>query len=206
MRSMWMAPAPLVLASSSSLRAELLRRAGLPAKLVAPVVDEREVQMRLVNQGESPSRIALQLACAKAGSVSASSPGAYVVGFDQTLDFEGSCVSKPASKEELLERLTRFSGRCHNLHSGYAIAKDGLIIDQGVASALVKFRPFSGDFAKFYVEDMAEPSVLGSVGGYQIEGTGVHLFEFVEGDYFTVIGTPIFHLLQALRTLGLINH
>jgi len=203
MRSMWTAPEHLLLASTSALRAELLTRAGLPVRPVAPVVNEREVQQRLVNQGERPQGVARQLAGAKACSVSDSLPAAYVIGFDQTLEFEGTCLSKPASKEDLLERLTRFSGRQHSLHSGYAIAKGGQVIDQGVATALVTFRSFSTGFAKSYI-DMAGPSALGSVGGYQIEGLGVHLFEFVEGDYYTIIGTPIFQLLHALRTLGLI--
>lgn len=199
----WIGTAPLLLASTSVLRAEMLRRVGLPVKPVAPTIDERALQRRLIDQGETPSRVARGLSAAKAHDISGLNPGAYVLGFDQTLEFEQTCLFKPVSRQELRVRLARFSGRQHQLHSGFAIALDGQIIDQGVMTAIVEFRSLSEAFIGAYL-DSADASVLNSVGGYQAEALGVHLFEKIEGDFFTVVGMPLFDLLRSMRSLGLI--
>jgi len=178
-------------------------RAGLPAKPLAPAIEERVLQKQLTDQGVGPAGIARQLSAAKASGVSVSNPGAYVLGFDQTLEFEKSCLSKPLSREELRTRLARFSGRSHLLHSGFAIVRDGQVIDEGAITAVVQFRPLSDSFIETYL-DLADPSVLGSVGGYQAEALGVHLFEKIEGDFFTVVGMPLLDLLRSLRSLGLV--
>lgn len=203
MDKIWIAPAPLLLASTSRARAEMLRRAGLPAKPLAPAIEERVLQKQLTDQGVGPAGIARHLSAAKASGVSVSNTGAYVLGFDQTLEFEKTCLSKPLSREELRTRLARFSGRSHLLHSGFAIACDGQVIDEGVITAVVQFRPLSDSFIETYL-DLADPSVLGSVGGYQAEALGVHLFEKIEGDFFTVVGMPLLDLLRSLRSLGLV--
>ena len=203
MDKIWIAPAPLLLASTSVLRGEMLRRAGLPAKPLDPAIEERVLQKQLTDQGEAPAGIARHLSAAKARGVSVSNPGAYVLGFDQTLEFENACLSKPLSREELRTRLAGFSGRQHLLHAGFAIALDGRVMDEGVMTAVVQFRCLSDRFIETYL-DLGGPSVLSSVGGYQAEAIGVHLFEKIEGDFFTVVGMPLLDLLRSLRSLGLV--
>jgi septum formation protein len=203
MDKIWIAPAPLLLASTSVARADMLMRAGLPVKPLAPAIEERLLEKQLTDQGEAPVGIACHLSAAKARGVSVSNPGAYVLGFDQTLEFEKTCLSKPLSREELRIRLTRFSGRQHLLHSGFAIALDGRVLDEGVITAIVQFRCLSDRFIETYL-DLGGLSVLNCVGGYQAEALGVHLFEKIEGDFFTVVGMPLLHLLRSLRSLGLV--
>lgn len=203
MDTIWIAPAPLLLASTSVARSEMLRRAGLPAKSLAPTIEERVLEKQLTDQGEAPAGIARHLSAAKARGVSVSNPGAYVLGFDQTLEFEKTCLSKPLSREDLRTRLTRLSGRQHLLHSGFAIAVDGRVIDEGVMTAVVQFRFLSDRFIETYLS-LDASSILSSVGGYQAEALGVHLFEKIEGDFFTVVGMPLLDLLRSLRSLGVV--
>lgn len=200
---MWASADRLVLASSSPLRAALLRRAGLPVEAVDPQIDEERLRDEGLARGDQVCAVAVSLACAKAQAISCRAPDAFVLGFDQTLDFEGCCLSKPLSLSELRRRLSEMSGRRHALHSGFAVARAGHILDQGVRSAAMTMRMLSSAFIDAYL-DMVGEDGLASVGGYRIEGPGVLLFDAIEGDLFTVMGTPVLDVLQVLRARDLV--
>lgn len=194
----------LVLASTSASRRALMENAGLEFSAVAANIDEREVEKPLLAAGMGPAGIALGLARAKALSVSAGIPGAFVVGCDQTMSLGERLYHKPADRAEALAHLASLSGRTHQLNSALAIARDGEIIYETVSHADMSMRQFSDDYIGRYLDRNGE-KVLKSVGAYQLEGEGIRLFESIDGDYFTILGLPLMPLLGKLRELELID-
>jgi septum formation protein len=124
-----------------------------------------------------------------------------VVGADQTLALGGTRFTKPIDRNAAREQLRALSGRTHELHAAVAVARDGRVLFSHVDTARLSMRSLSDGFLDAYLA-AAGPSVTTSVGGYQLEGLGSHLFERIEGDYFTILGLPLFALLGFLRHEG----
>jgi septum formation protein len=200
--TIWRGKAPLVLASQSRARQMLLGNAGLAFETVPADIDERTIQEKsgLLKPGE----IAALLAQEKALFVSAKMPDRYVVGADQTLALGQRLFSKPAGRAQAADQLRALAGNTHELHSALAVARDGKMLLSEVSIARMTMRQLSGDEVRTYL-DTAGEAVTTSVGGYQLEGLGVHLFERIEGDHFTILGLPILPLLAFLRGQGLLG-
>jgi septum formation protein len=98
-------------------------------------------------------------------------------------------------------QLQALRGRTHELHSAIAFVQDGAVVFEHVETARLTMRAFSDDFLNRYLDTVGD-AVLASVGGYQLEGLGVQLFESIEGDYFTILGLPILQALDFLRRQG----
>jgi septum formation protein len=190
---------PLILASRSAIRAELLTRAGLLVEIRPATLDERELERGLSDAG--PAAVARHLAEAKALDVSARAPQRLVIGADQTLALGLERFTKPSDRAQARASLRRLSGRRHTLHSGFAIAADGAVVAAGVETAHLTMRTLSDESIDSYL-DRAGDAVLSSVGCYQLEGLGVTLFERIDGDFFTILGLPLLPLLAALRAAG----
>ena len=198
---LWLAPQPLVLASKSDVRGKILAAAGLRFEIRPAQIDERAVEAQA---GPLDAAAAARLlARKKAESVAASQAGRLVLGADQTLARGNKRFSKPANRAEAAEQLRDLRGRTHELNSALALVRDGAVLFEHVDSARLTTRNFSDAFLNDYL-DMAGGAALASVGGYQLEGVGVHLFERVDGDYFTILGLPLLPLLAFLREQGLI--
>ncbi|MGB8402156.1 Maf family protein [Bradyrhizobium sp.] len=195
--TIWRAKDPLILASQSRARQMLLANAGLPFEAIPADIGERAVQE---DSGLSaPGEIASLLACEKAAFVSSQKAGRYVVGADQTLALEARLFSKPAGRPQAAEQLRALAGNVHELHSAVAVARDGKILFSEVSVARMTMRELSGAEVRAYL-DQAGAAVTTSVGAYQLEGLGVHLFERIEGDHFTILGLPLLPLLAFLRS------
>ncbi|MGF7055911.1 septum formation protein [Bosea sp. OAE752] len=201
MTRLWLSPAPLILASGSVTRRDMLVAAGLPVETVKPGIDERAVEKPLAAQGVTADRIAAALAEAKALSVSQERTGRIVLAADQTLTCEGVAFHKPEDATSGSSQIASLAGRRHELHSAFALARDGEVLARGCETARLTMRPFDSAFIARYVE-AAGPAILSSVGGYQLEGLGAQLFERIEGDHFTILGLPLLPVLSALRDLG----
>ncbi|MCL8381515.1 Maf family protein [Xanthobacter aminoxidans] len=198
---MWRGEQPLVLASKSATRLTLLVHAGLPVETVAAEVDERALQDAA---GEmDPAGIALLLARAKALSGSKAAPGRLVLGADQTLALGPKIYHKPVSVEAARKQLLELAGQTHALHSAVAVACDGEVLFDTVVSAFLTMRPLTEETLSAYFA-AAGPRVLTSVGAYQLESVGVHLFTRVDGDHFTILGLPLLQLLPFFREQGLL--
>ena len=200
----WMLEEPLVLASGSSARAQMLEAAGIPFEIVKPTLDERAVEAPLRAAGADGAQIAAALAQAKALEVSARRPGRYVLGGDQTLQAGADLLSKPEGRAGARDHLRLLSGRSHQLHAAAALARDGQILLAMTDTATLSMRVLSEDLIETYL-DAAGEAVLGSVGAYQIEGLGVHLFERIEGQHPVIMGLPLHALIDALRKLHLLR-
>ncbi len=198
---LWLAPQPLVLASRSEVRGKMLAACGLRFETRAAQIDERAVEAQTGEQ--DAAAVARLLARAKAQHVAASIPGRLVLGADQTMARAGQRFTKPADRIAAAEQLRELRGQTHELHSALALVRDGEVLFDLVDTARLTMRNFSDAFLDDYLE-MVGGAALTSVGGYQLEGIGVHLFEKVEGDYFTILGLPLLPLLDFMRRAGLV--
>ena len=200
--SIWLGKDPLILASQSPARKMLLANADISFEAVPADIDERSVQN---NSGLSaPGEIAGLLAREKACFVSSKNPSRYVIGADQTLALGNRLFSKPAGRAQAADQLRLLAGHTHELHSAVAVARDGNILFSDVSLARLTMRALSGAQIRAYLDEAGE-AVTSSVGAYQLEGQGVHLFERIEGDHFTILGLPLLPLLAFLRGEGLLN-
>jgi len=201
---LWIPEQPLILASGSWARAQMLEGAGIPFEIDRPTLDERAVEAPLKAAGADGAQIAAALAQAKALEVSARRPGRYVLGGDQTLQVGADLLTKPEGRAGARDHLRLLSGRGHQLHAATALARDGEISLVASDTATLTMRALSEDFIETYLEAAGE-AVLGSVGAYQIEGLGVHLFERIEGQHPVIMGLPLHALITGLRSLNLLR-
>jgi septum formation protein len=195
--TIWRGTKPLILASQSLARQVLLANAGIAFEAIPAEIDERAVE--LACGLSSPREIAAVLAREKAVSVSLRHPGQFVVGADQTLALGERLFSKPAGRAQAASQLQALAGRTHELHSAVAVARDGETLFADAAIARMTMRPLDGATISAYL-DAAGEVVTASVGAYQLEGLGIHLFERIEGDHFTILGLPLLPLLKFLRS------
>ena len=179
----------------------MLTDAGVSFAVKDAGVDEDAIKLALSDA--APTDLAVELAAAKALAVSRDKPDAWVLGADQTLSFDGGLVSKAKSLDEARDRLGQMRGRVHHLHSGAALAHDGAVVWSGVDTVEMRMRDFSDAFLDAYLAAEGE-ALLTCVGAYRLEGMGSQLFEAVQGDYFTVLGLPLWPVLAELRRSGVI--
>ncbi len=199
---LWLSPQPLVLASKSDVRGKILAAAGLRIEIRPAQLDERAAEAEAGTT--EAAAVARYLARAKADAVARSLPGRLVLGADQTLARGTKRFSKPADRAQAVEQLRFLRGRTHELHSALTLVRDGKVLFDCADSARLTMRDLSDRFLENYL-DMTGDMALASVGAYQLEGIGVHLFERVEGDYFTILGLPLLPLLGFLRQNGFVD-
>jgi septum formation protein len=194
--TIWRGEQPLILASQSAARKMLLTNAGIPFDAMPADIDERGIQQK--SGLKAPGEIAAVLAEQKAAYISLRHPGRYVVGADQTLALGEQMFNKPTGRESAADQLCALAGRTHELHSAIAVACDGATLFSNVSVAHMTMRKLDDAAIDAYL-DAAGDKVTTSVGAYQLEGLGVHLFELIEGDHFTILGLPLLPLLSFLR-------
>ena len=200
--TLWRGKSPLILASQSRARQALLTNAGINFEAVTAEIDERAVQQ--ASGLSAAGEIASLLAREKALSVSARLSGKFVIGADQTLALGDRLFSKPTGRAQAAEQLRALAGHSHELHSAVAVARDGKILFEAVAIAGMTMRRLGEAEIDVYLDEVGD-AVSSSVGAYQLEGLGVHLFERIEGDHFTILGLPLLPLLAYLRSEGLLG-
>ena len=193
----------LLLASKSAARRAMLEAAGVPFEPVEAELDEEAAKAGLESAGFDAIGVAEELAQLKALSVEAGAD-ALVLGCDQVLEREdGSILSKPASRDDLLRQLRSLSGATHRLHSAAVVCENGEAKWWAIESASLTMRPLGDAFLRDYLDREWE-HVRWNVGGYRIEGPGVLLFEKIEGSHFAILGLPLLPLLAYLRERGLL--
>ncbi len=199
--TIWRERQPLILASQSAVRKNLLVNAGITVETSPADIDERGIQ-----QGSgltNPGQIAALLAGEKAKFISAKSPGRYVVGADQTLALGERLFSKSENLAAAAAQIKTLSGQTHALHSAVSVAKDGAMLFSHVSVARMTMRFLTDSEIEAYITEAGD-AVMSSVGAYQLERTGVHLFERIDGDHFTILGLPLLPLLGFLRSRNLL--
>jgi len=200
--TLWCGPQPLILASQSRVRQTLLAHAGIPCEAIPADIDERTIQQQSGLNG--PGEVAALLASHKALAVAARHPARIVLGADQTLALGERLFNKPAGRADAAAQLRLLSGQTHELHSAFALVRDGEVLGRQVSVARLTMRPLADGAIETYL-DAAGSAVTTSVGAYQLEGLGIHLFAHIEGDHFTILGLPLMALLPMLRDHALIE-
>ncbi len=196
---LWLAAHPLMLASKSAARRALLEAAGVPIEIEAADIDERGIEARAGLQ--EPDMVAALLAREKAKAVAGKHADRMVLGADQTLALGTRRFSKAVDRKGAREQIAALRGKTHALHSAVAVVQGGAVVFEHVDAAHLTMRNFSDAFLDDYLETVGA-NAMASVGGYQLEGLGLQLFERVEGDHFTVLGLPLIPLLDWLRRAG----
>ena len=194
----------LILASRSPIRAKLLQQSGIDFESVTALVDEEMMKASMLSEQAPHRDIADKLAEIKAIKVSQKHPENFVLGCDQILSFNGEIFSKPKNKEELRDQLMALRSSRHELLSAAVIYQNAQPIWRFVGTARLTMRDFSETFLDNYI-DQNWKLVENCVGGYQIEAEGIQLFQRVEGDYFSILGTPLLEILNFLTVRGVIQ-
>lgn len=194
----------LILASGSSIRAELLRNAGIAFDVVVPRIDETAIKASLIPEGAKTRDIADTLAEMKARKVSQKFRSSWVIGCDQVLDLNGDILSKPANQMDALSQLKSLRNTSHSLFSAAVIYLDGEPVWRNVGKVRLRMRNFSDAYLETYIERNWD-QIRYSVGSYQLESEGVRLFSQVEGDFFHVLGLPLLEILNFLSMRGVIE-
>lgn len=202
--NLWTYNTPLILASGSATRRLMLEEACLPVEVIPAQIDERAIDQPLREQGAAPSTCALALAHAKARAVSSRHPGRIVLGADQILDCDGLMLDKVPDRAAAERQLAFLSGKTHRLTSAAALLCDGAVMFDAVTEAHLTMRALDRAAIALYA-DQAGRALTASVGCYEIEGLGAHLFDRVEGDHFTVRGLPLLPMLAGFRAKGWIR-
>lgn len=189
-------PSPLILASTSRYRRELLARLALPFETAAPDVDETP------RAGEAPRELALRLALEKAQAVAARKPQAIVIGSDQVADLHGQPLGKPGTHERAAAQLARMSGETVLFHTAVAVVQASRGFAQSsLATVTVRFRTLDAATIERYL--LAEQP-YDCAGSAKSEGLGIALLQAIESDDPTaLIGLPLIRTAQLLRAAGL---
>lgn len=197
---------PVVLASASTTRLDMLVAAGLAVEAVSSGLDERAVIAAIASDHDPlpPADVATILAEAKAQTVSEQRAGAIVIGADQTLELDGNLFTKPDDVEQARRNLLAMRGKTHLLHSAVSIVRDGETLWTRNEQAALTMRDFSPEFLGRY-SAAAGDDMLTSVGCYRLESLGIQLFDKIDGDWFAILGLPLLPLLAALRDLGIVE-
>lgn len=193
----------LVLASASTIRAQLLAAAGLNFRIEPAELDERTLKQACRAEGRDAADCALALAEAKARQVAARCSPAVVIGADQILVCGEVWFDKPADLGQARTQLQILRGRTHELVTAVCAVQDKSRLWHAVSRPRLTMRNFTDAFLDDYIA-AAGADVLGSVGAYRLEGRGVQLFEVIEGDNFAILGLPLLELLGFLRTKGMV--
>ena len=186
-------PMPLMLASTSRYRRELLERLRLPFHIARPEVDESPLA------NESVPALAVRLARAKAEAIARQHPGTWVIGSDQAAELEGQPLGKPGHREAAIAQLTAMSGRQVRFHTALCLLRDDRVL-QAQDVTTVRFRALALDEIERYV-DAEQP--FDCAGSFKSEGLGIALFDAIESsDPTALIGLPLIATARMLREAG----
>jgi septum formation protein len=182
----------IILASQSPRRAELLRMLALQFEILPADIDESYLKH------EAAPAHAQRLAREKALVIAEQHPDALVVGSDTVVVIDRSVLGKPKDDAEAVGMLMRLQGRTHRVATGIAVAQGEHCIAE-TEIVRVKFRAFDEETAREYV---ATREPMDKAGAYGIQGFGASLIEWVQGDYFAVMGLPVQRMIRMFEQLG----
>ncbi len=190
----------LVLASASLSRRRLLLNAGVSFEVDPAHIDEHAIRSVLERDRETkPGDVAELLARAKAETVSQRNPGVSIIGADQVLALGNQIFEKPRDMSDARDTLLALQGRTHALYTAVCVVRDEEVVWSTYASAFLTMRSLTPQAVGHYLA-RAGSDVGQSVGAYQLEGIGIQLFEYIDGDYFSIVGLPLLPLINFLRS------
>jgi septum formation protein len=186
---------PLILASTSAYRKELLARLELKFSCVPSDFDEESFNKK----GLHPRELSRVLSHSKGEAVSKKHPKSVILSGDQVLDFEGQVFGKPGTTKEAFHQLSQLQGTEHSLHTSYTLIIPNEPTLERTVSARLKMRRLKEEEIQRYI---AKDQPLDCCGAYKLEALGVTLFERIEcADHTSIVGLPLMLLAHDLRKL-----
>jgi septum formation protein len=193
----------IILASTSAIRASVLRNAGVAIEVVPASIDEDAIKRAHRERGASADDCALALAVHKAEQVSDQHRDALVIGADQMLECDTAWFDKPADRGQAVAQLRALSAKTHVLVSAVAVVRNDMVPWRHVERARLTMRRLDDAFIAGYLDAIGD-AAWRSVGVYQLEGRGAQLFNHIDGDHFAILGLPLLPLLGFLRRQGVV--
>ena len=189
---------PLILASASPRRAELLKFAGLDFTIIPSHIRE------MAEGAESPQDHVLRLSREKALPVSDRHPDACILGADTIVVIEGELLGKPVDGPTAKQMLKKLSGRVHEVYTGFTVTtKTAQILVSQAVRSLVAFRQIPDDEIAWYIST-AEP--YDKAGGYAVQGSGAFFIKEIHGSYTNVMGLPLCEVVDVLREQNILTY
>jgi septum formation protein len=182
----------IILASQSPRRKKILEQVGLNFDVVVSDFDETKIRFK------TPQEMVERLSLEKARIIAKKHPNTIIIGADTTVIFKSEIIGKPKSKADAFRILRLLSGNTHEIVTGFTVIKGSKSITKHVVSK-VKFKKLTEDEIEAYVAT-GEP--MDKAGGYGIQERGGLFMENITGDYFNVVGLPIFAVAKALKEFG----
>ena len=191
----------LLLASTSPTRKKILLNAGIKFIHKTPLINEENEKKKLNNKNK-PEKICQNLAKQKSIKTSLKYPSYLVLGADTCLIYKKNFLSKPKTKTKAMQLLNKLKGKEHKIYSSLYISKKGKKIWSYNDEARLKIRKLKKKEITRYIHRLKLKKIQQS-GLYQIENSGITLFEKIEGNYFTILGLPLIPLLKFLNKKGI---
>ena len=188
----------LILASKSGVRKKILDDNSIDTDVVVSNVDEDEVKASLINEGASPLIISKNLAEIKSIKVSSKNPDRMVLGADSVISLNNQLINKPKNRNEAFDILKKLNNSKHNLISSVCISKNGAIVWNHTDSSELKMKNFTDEQLLRYLDKIKTETLL-AYGVYQVEAEGVELFEYIKGDYNSIMGLPIKDIINYIN-------
>lgn len=194
----------VILASGSSIRAKLLRDAGVNFSTKVSKIDEASIIASLKMEKAKPHNVVDLLAEYKAQRVAMKYSDTIVIGCDQILVCDKKIYEKAETLDAARSTLLSLRGKAHQLMSAVVVFEQGKPVWRHMGRAQLVMRDFSDSYLEDYIEQNRD-TILSSVGCYKLEEEGVQLFSNIQGDYFTILGIPLLEVLGFLRSRGVLK-
>ena len=186
-----------ILASSSLSRFKILKNNKLYFSKVAPVCDEDNIKKKMISKQIPHKKIPLELARNKSESVSRKKEDILVLGSDTIISFQGKVLNKSKSLKEAKKTILNFSGKTHNIYSSASVFFNNKEVWNATQKSVIKIRKLTEADIDAYLKKNGK-KILSSIGCYQAESLGPNIIESIEGDFFNVLGLPLFPFLLFL--------
>lgn len=188
----------LILASKSGVRKKILDNFNIDCDVITSNVDEDEVKISLQAEGADPLLISKNLAEIKSVKVSIKNPDRLVLGADSVISLKNKLINKPKSREEAFQILKSLNNSKHFLISSACISKNGAMIWNHTDTSELKMKNLSVNQLQDYLEKINTETLL-AYGVYQVEAQGFELFEYIKGDYNSIMGLPIKEIINYIK-------
>ena len=188
----------IILASKSGVRKKILDDNKIENEVIVPNVDEEQVKDSLIAEGASPLIISKNLAELKSIKVSKKNPDRLVLGADSVISLNNVLINKPKSRDEALKILKKLNNSKHYLISSVCISVNGAMIWNFTDQSELKMKNLGEKELNEYLMKIKTETLL-AYGVYQVEASGLELFEYIKGDQNSIMGLPIKEIINYIR-------
>ena len=188
----------IILASKSGVRKKILMKNNIICDVIHSNVDEDQVKESLIEKGADAEMVSKNLAELKSVKVSNSNPDRLVLGADSVVALKNELINKPKTRDEALKILKKLNGKVHNLISSVCISKNGAMLWNHTDSSELKMKKLDEKLLIEYLNKI-KTETLQAYGVYQIEASGLDLFEYVKGDTDSIMGLPIKQIMNYIK-------